>query len=861
MKAAYLFLLAFFLLISCASAQVSDTNSFFSIAETSVLADGAARFTVTVYIRDAGNQPMLDKIVTIVSSRGPDYDSIVQPAITNALGQCTGYISSVNGGWDTVAVVCDLKTIGTPFQWVQTSQEDFSKGETATGIDTTSTPDSIKLIVNPQDSSQEVLSNDDGINQQESWMAQSFQVTKNCIIDYVQVDLNRTTPDVTGVFAVSICVDSGSSPGNTITTSDTKDVLDLVLYQFNHIDWCLFNFPIKTSLAVNTIYWLKLKPITLTELAGNMGWGFASGNPYNNGYMKNYTTGLGESSFSNNDYVFRIYIKPYSLGYFVSQYCQLDTVPIAWGKLIATQILNNETVSYKTFASDDGINWDTGINISAINDIQSARKKYIKWQVNLSTDNTDISPVIDKVTINYLAPASIYFVPAFKLVNLAANPGYFSPNADGAKDTTAISYELIDSKPQDTISVRIYNLGHNLKKTLINHVPQNTGPHYIPWDGIDNVLDVVPDGTYVYEIVAEDSLGNFVTESGTVVVDTVKPMPAIAGVALGKLQVGLKYAFDEAIDTWQVFRSIGDTAGFTLAGSGTNEPEWLDTGPLGNDQKYFYFLIATDLAGNTKVTNTARAILTLEGGILSNMGIYALPNSAVKCKDIANAYIVVLETQTFGNTADLIKIEMARKEKLTLEAEGKLMPVDKKLVGAYEINAFEVDGGYNKISAIKNWQAGKPIKLVLCYDSCPAGKEGTLSIYEWSGKQWVGLGGDVAQSTQTISLDVNHFSTYAVMYQSLSAFVGAKPNPFSPNGDGINDRVEIRFDNPGTEEVEFFVFDLTGTTVRTDVYPAGTASIFWDGRDEGGRVVEGGAYIWQVEMGTRAVNGVVVVAK
>jgi len=80
-----------------------------------VLADGAARFTVTVYIRDAGNQPMLDKIVTIVSSRGPDYDSIVQPAITNALGQCTGYISSVNGGWDTVAVVCDLKTIGTPF--------------------------------------------------------------------------------------------------------------------------------------------------------------------------------------------------------------------------------------------------------------------------------------------------------------------------------------------------------------------------------------------------------------------------------------------------------------------------------------------------------------------------------------------------------------------------------------------------------------------------------------------------------------------------------------------------------------------------------------------------------------------------
>ena len=154
-------------------------------------------------------------------------------------------------------------------------------------------------------------------------------------------------------------------------------------------------------------------------------------------------------------------------------------------------------------------------------------------------------------------------------------------------------------------------------------------------------------------------MSNSVAESGTITIDLIKPVPAITGMALGKQKVGLNFAFDELLDSCQVLRS-DNTTSFTVTGSGVSEQGWLDTGPLGNELQYYYKLVATDLAGNTNTSNMVCAILALEGGIIYNNGQFALPNSAVRCKDLADAYVVVLETQTFGNTIDLVKIEMAR---------------------------------------------------------------------------------------------------------------------------------------------------------------------------------------------------------
>ena len=83
------------------------------------------------------------------------------------------------------------------------------------------------------------------------------------------------------------------------------------------------------------------------------------------------------------------------------------------------------------------------------------------------------------------------------------------------------------------------------------------------------------------------------------------------------------------------------------------------------------------------------------------------------------------------------------------------------------------------------------------------------------------------------------------------------PNPFSPNGDGINDRVGLRYNLLSlsiARPVEIKIYDLTGRQIRVihdgpeanGQYPDKN----WDGRDEQGELVPPGLYVVRI-----AVNG------
>ena len=78
-----------------------------------------------------------------------------------------------------------------------------------------------------------------------------------------------------------------------------------------------------------------------------------------------------------------------------------------------------------------------------------------------------------------------------------------------------------------------------------------------------------------------------------------------------------------------------------------------------------------------------------------------------------------------------------------------------------------------------------------------------------------------------------------------------QPNPFTPNGDGINDMATIGFSL-------FRVFEPRPVTVRIATLAGrevkrfeqnllgGRRSVQWDGRDDGGALVPPGLYIVQV---------------
>lgn len=91
---------------------------------------------------------------------------------------------------------------------------------------------------------------------------------------------------------------------------------------------------------------------------------------------------------------------------------------------------------------------------------------------------------------------------------------------------------------------------------------------------------------------------------------------------------------------------------------------------------------------------------------------------------------------------------------------------------------------------------------------------------------------------------------------SLIVSLVMRPNPFTPNGDGVNDDLKIRYDliQLGRKmPVSVKVYDLSGSLVRT-LYTgrqrSGIYTILWDGKAEDGAWVSPGVYIVGIRLET-----------
>jgi len=110
-----------------------------------------------------------------------------------------------------------------------------------------------------------------------------------------------------------------------------------------------------------------------------------------------------------------------------------------------------------------------------------------------------------------------------KLQNVTASPNTFSPNNDGANDTTTISYDL---NLTSNIKVEIYD-GATLVDSLLSEV-QGTGTHTTVWDGKNSANNVVAEKTYQFKVSADNSEGS-VSQTGNVTVSlnaTPPPSPS-----------------------------------------------------------------------------------------------------------------------------------------------------------------------------------------------------------------------------------------------------------------------------------------------------------------------------------------------
>ncbi len=139
-----------------------------------------------------------------------------------------------------------------------------------------------------------------------------------------------------------------------------------------------------------------------------------------------------------------------------------------------------------------------------------------------------------------------------------------------------------------------------------------------------------------------------------------------------------------------------------------------------------------------------------------------------------------------------------------------------------------------------------------------------LSIFKWDGVHWNNFGGTVQANNTVLIKTADIVGTYAIYPVSAApqAFKvrPPRPNPFTPNGDGVNDVVTLFFDNPLGASPMVRIYDIRGRMVR-ELLDVGLTPAFWDGRDDAGQPMPSGIYLYQVKVGDKVDGGTVTLAR
>lgn len=100
--------------------------------------------------------------------------------------------------------------------------------------------------------------------------------------------------------------------------------------------------------------------------------------------------------------------------------------------------------------------------------------------------------------------------------------------------------------------------------------------------------------------------------------------------------------------------------------------------------------------------------------------------------------------------------------------------------------------------------------------------------------------------------------------QSLGdvSLIDVAPRIVTPDGNAANDAVYFNFDDTlAGLPVETAILDLNGAKVAELRPNANATSLLWDGRDDSGRTMPSGIYIYSIKIGKHLATGTVVVAR
>jgi len=143
---------------------------------------------------------------------------------------------------------------------------------------------------------------------------------------------------------------------------------------------------------------------------------------------------------------------------------------------------------------------------------------------------------------------------------LTASALPFSPNGDGVKDTTAISYKL----SENLLELELNIVPEFLNQPVIPLTKTGGVEHTATWDGKDFWGKILDDGVYNWELTGTDAGGNVGTDSFQIWIDTKPPIISstslvdgdFVNAAISSITASLNSAGGAAIDYSEVYLTL-----------------------------------------------------------------------------------------------------------------------------------------------------------------------------------------------------------------------------------------------------------------------------------------------------------------
>ncbi|MBK8871747.1 MAG: hypothetical protein IPN19_12135 [Elusimicrobia bacterium] len=141
---------------------------------------------------------------------------------------------------------------------------------------------------------------------------------------------------------------------------------------------------------------------------------------------------------------------------------------------------------------------------------------------------------------------------------------------------------------------------------------------------------------------------------------------------------------------------------------------------------------------------------------------------------------------------------------------------------------------------------------------------GVRAVEKWMGSRWSLVGSARVGPPGVVTVNVARTGIYRVMGAAAGGSLVREVynRSFSPNGDGRAESVVFRLENPENLPMEGAIYSSENMHIA-DMAPGPIPglTLTWDGRARHGAMCEGGIYTYEINVGGRRTNGIVVLLK